>query len=113
VRRGGPGRRHREWTAVARTTAAQVSGAGDLTTATRAYTEARHRGLTEARVGQGTFVVESLSHARRAAGPSPEFDLSMNLPPQPLDADLEGRLTADVQPFNLGPNYRLSALRRA
>lgn len=88
----------------------------DLTTATRAYTEARHRGLTEARVEQGTFVVESLSHARRAAGPWPEFDPSMNRLPQPLDADLEGRLTADVQPFNLpidGPNYRLSALRPA
>jgi hypothetical protein len=54
-----------------------------------------------------------LSHARRAAGPWPEFDPSMNRLPQPLDADLEGRLTADVQPFNLGPNYRLSALRRA
>jgi DNA-binding transcriptional MocR family regulator len=68
----------------------------DLTTATRAYTEARHRGLTEARVGQGTFVAESLSHPRRAAGPWPEFDLSMNLPPQPLEADLEGRLTRGI-----------------
>src|SRR6266566_8522664 len=52
----------------------------DLTTATRAYAEARQRGLTEARVGQGTFVAESMSH-RHAAGPRPEFDLSMNLPP--------------------------------
>lgn len=68
----------------------------DLTTVTRAYVEARHRGLTEARVGQGTFVVESLSHPRRAAGPWAEFDLSMNLPPQPADADLEGRLTRGI-----------------
>src|ERR1044072_9957466 len=30
----------------------------DLTTVTRAYTEARQRGLTEARGGQGTFVGE-------------------------------------------------------
>jgi DNA-binding transcriptional MocR family regulator len=68
----------------------------DLTTVTRAYTEARHRGLTEARAGQGTFVAESLSHPRRAAGPWPQFDLSMNLPPQPLEADLEGRLTRGI-----------------
>ena len=68
----------------------------DLTTVTRAYTKARHRGLTEARVGQGTFVIESLSRARRAADPWPEFDLSMNFPPQPLDADLEGRLTRGI-----------------
>ena len=63
----------------------------DLTTVTRAYAEARQRGLTEARVGQGTFVAESM--ARQADAPSPAFDLTMNLPPQPLAADLEGRLT--------------------
>jgi DNA-binding transcriptional MocR family regulator len=65
----------------------------DLTTVTRAYTEAQRRGLTQARIRQGTFVVESLSRPRRSAGQPPEFDLSMNLPPQPLDTDLEGRLT--------------------
>jgi DNA-binding transcriptional MocR family regulator len=68
----------------------------DLTTVTRAYIEARHRGLTEARVGQGTFVAESLSHPRRATSPWSEFDLSMILPPQPLEADLEGRLTRGI-----------------
>ena len=50
----------------------------DLTTVTRAYTEARRRGLTEARVGLGTFVCETLSHVRHAAPPQPAFDLSMN-----------------------------------
>ena len=35
----------------------------DLTTVTRAYGEARRRGLTEARVGQGTFVAESRARA--------------------------------------------------
>src|SRR4051812_2198386 len=65
----------------------------DLTTATRAYLEARRRGLCEARVGQGTFVAESLSQAGRAASAGIAFDLSMNLPPQPLEADLEGRIT--------------------
>src|SRR5215469_17039977 len=57
----------------------------DLTTVTRAYTEARERGLTEARVGQGTFVAESLVPVRNADMPAPAFDLSMNLPPQPLE----------------------------
>jgi DNA-binding transcriptional MocR family regulator len=66
----------------------------DLTTVTRAYAEARERGLTEARVGQGTFVAESMMP--RAEAPAPHFDLSMNLPPQPLDADLEGRVARGI-----------------
>jgi DNA-binding transcriptional MocR family regulator len=65
----------------------------DLTTVTRAYNEARRRGLTEARVGQGTFVAESRVHAPRAAAAGVDFDLSMNLPPEPVEADLEGRVT--------------------
>ena len=82
----------------------------DLTTVTRAYTEARRCGLTEARTGQGTFVAESMSH--HAAGQRPELDLSMNLPPQPLEADLEGRLTRGIAAiqrdvgFSAHLNYR-------
>src|ERR1700751_1793872 len=68
----------------------------DLTTVTRAYTEARRCGLTEARAGQGTFVAESMAHIRHATRPGDEFDLSMNLPPQPMEADLEGRLFRGV-----------------
>jgi len=64
----------------------------DLTTVTRAYNEARRRGLTEARVGQGTFVAESVARAPRSTASGIEFDLSMNLPPEPIEADLEGRL---------------------
>jgi DNA-binding transcriptional MocR family regulator len=64
----------------------------DLTTVTRAYSEARRRGLTEARVGQGTFVAEATPPIRRDTGTRIAFDLSMNLPPQPADADLEGRI---------------------
>jgi DNA-binding transcriptional MocR family regulator len=66
----------------------------DLTTVTRAYAQARERGLTEARTGQGTFVAEDMM--ARPAAPAPAFDLSMNLPPQPLDADLEGRIARGV-----------------
>jgi DNA-binding transcriptional MocR family regulator len=84
----------------------------DLTTVTRAYAEARQRGLTEARVGRGTFVCESMSPARHAAASQPQFDLSMNLPPQPLAADLEGRITRGIAAiqrevgFSAHLNYR-------
>ena len=66
----------------------------DLTTVTRAYTEAQRSGLTEARVGQGTFVAESAAQARHT--PRSEFDLSMNLPPQPMEAGLEDRITRGI-----------------
>jgi DNA-binding transcriptional MocR family regulator len=84
----------------------------DLTTVTRAYAEARQRGLTEARVGRGTFVCETMSPARHAAAPQPQFDLSMNLPPQPLEAELEGRITRGIAAiqrevgFSAHLNYR-------
>src|SRR6201998_3330227 len=64
----------------------------DLTTVTRAYGEARRRGLLDARVGQGTFVSETTA---RAAGdlPAPvSIDLSMNIPPQPVEANLDLRI---------------------
>ena len=69
----------------------------DLTTVTRAYNEARRRGLTEARVGQGTFVAESAARAPRAAAAGLSIDLSMNLPPEPLEADLDGRLLRGLE----------------
>jgi len=63
----------------------------DLTTVTRAYGEAQRQGLTEATVGRGTFVkAPPAPHARASA--SPGIDLSMNLPPQPSDLDLDARL---------------------
>jgi DNA-binding transcriptional MocR family regulator len=68
----------------------------DLTTVTRAYAEARRRGLTEARVGRGTFVAENISEARFPPVGRTEIDLSMNLPPQPAEADLEGRIARGI-----------------
>src|SRR6185436_5570908 len=56
----------------------------DLTTVTRAYTQARRLGLTEALVGRGTFVKAGLSPQNRQAI-APGIDLSMNIPPQPQD----------------------------
>ncbi len=68
----------------------------DLTTVTRAYAEAQRRGLTEAKVGRGTFVAESVGEARLPSLARAEIDLSMNLPPQPAEADLEGRIARGI-----------------
>ncbi|MEO9336680.1 PLP-dependent aminotransferase family protein [Mesorhizobium sp. SB112] len=58
----------------------------DLTTVTRAFNEARRRGLVEAQAGRGTFISETLDGA--AAGQAhPLIDLSMNIPSQPSDVD--------------------------
>ena len=64
----------------------------DLTTVTRAYNEARRRGLTDAKVGQGTFVAENRTRPASRAAAGIDVDLSMNLPPSPIEADLEGRI---------------------
>ena len=69
----------------------------DLTTVTRAYGEARRRGLLEAQVGRGTFVSETTA---RAAGNIPirvKIDLSMNIPPQPVEANLDLRIAQGLK----------------
>jgi DNA-binding transcriptional MocR family regulator len=67
----------------------------DFTTVSRAYTEARRRGLVEGRVGHGTYV-----RARRTASlaPSPGgvVDMSMNLPPRFDDPGLVARMWAGI-----------------
>ena len=50
----------------------------DLTTVTRAYGEARRRGLLDARVGQGTFVSETTARATADIPHPVKIDLSMN-----------------------------------
>jgi DNA-binding transcriptional MocR family regulator len=64
----------------------------DLTTVTRAYGEARRRGLLEARVGQGSFVSETTARATSELPAPVSIDLSMNLPPQPVEANLDLRI---------------------
>lgn len=64
----------------------------DLTTVTRAYGEARRRGLLDARVGQGTFVSETTTRAKSDLPTYIEIDLSMNIPPQPVEANLDLRI---------------------
>ena len=53
----------------------------DFTTVSRAYAEARKRGLIEAKVGQGTYV-RTRRHPASKAQPSGLVDMSMNLPPR-------------------------------
>ena len=64
----------------------------DLTTVTRAYGEARRRGLLEARVGHGTFVSETTARASLDLPAQVKIDLSMNIPPQPVEANLDLRI---------------------
>lgn len=86
----------------------------DFTTVTRAYTEARSRGLIDGKVGQGTWVREpggddrpalGAAPPRRRVGQSPQgrpperapersglIDMSMNLPPPVGDSQLAARM---------------------
>jgi DNA-binding transcriptional MocR family regulator len=64
----------------------------DLTTVTRAYGEARRRGLIEAQVGRGSFVSETTVRPAAEGAPEVRIDLSMNVPPHPLEAQLDERI---------------------
>ena len=75
----------------------------DLTTVSRAYSEARRRGLLDARVGQGTFVsarntapnsppVEAAPTRPTSAAPAAVIDMTMNQPPLPDAPDLLERV---------------------
>lgn len=67
----------------------------DLTTVTRAFNEARRRGLVQAQAGRGTFISETLDGS---AGEQvkPLIDLSMNIPPQPPDVDFRKMFPAGI-----------------
>ncbi len=69
----------------------------DLTTVTRAYGEARRRGLLEAHVGRGTFVSETTARAARDIPVQVTIDLSMNVPPQPVEANLDLRIAQGLE----------------
>ncbi|PWC36097.1 PLP-dependent aminotransferase family protein [Azospirillum sp. TSO35-2] len=73
----------------------------DLTTVSRAYTEARQRGLLDARVGQGTFIrAQSAPPPRPAGSEAPPtvpasmalVDMTMNQPPLPDAPELMERV---------------------
>ena len=66
----------------------------DFTTVTRAYAEARKRGLVEGRVGHGTYVRLKQKQPEPASGRP--VDVSMNLPPRFEDAALEARMEGGI-----------------
>ncbi|WP_454726692.1 MULTISPECIES: aminotransferase-like domain-containing protein [Cupriavidus] len=77
----------------------------DLTTVTRAYTEARNRGLIESFGGRGSFVATP----RNAAG-AVRIDLGMNVPPQPSGRSLGDLVRTGVDELFLRQSSeRLSA----
>lgn len=80
----------------------------DLTTVTRAYAEARRRGLVEASVGRGTFV---RAPAPMATEPSGGVDLGMNLPPQPTDPSLRELLQQGFARLLAGADARMLTYR--
>ncbi|MAU94376.1 MAG: GntR family transcriptional regulator [Fulvimarina sp.] len=69
----------------------------DFTTVSRAYAEARMRGLVDSHVGRGTFV-----EAAEATGGRPDAvrgeaeDLTMNMPPEPSDPALLAKMQAGL-----------------
>jgi len=69
----------------------------DLTTVTRAYSEARRRGLIDAQVGRGSFVSETSVRPGRQHAPEVRIDLSMNVPPHPLEAQLDERILQGLE----------------
>jgi DNA-binding transcriptional MocR family regulator len=74
----------------------------DLTTVTRAFGEARRRGLLDAHVGRGSFV-RARPGASPAAPAAPLADLSMNMPPQPASLRLGTRIAADMAAIMSAP----------
>lgn len=77
----------------------------DLTTVTRAYAEARRRGLLDATVGRGTFVRSAArpDAARTEATAQGPVDLGMNLPPIPIDPALPVLLEQGFARLLAGP----------
>ncbi|MCT4656640.1 MAG: PLP-dependent aminotransferase family protein [Cohaesibacter sp.] len=82
----------------------------DFTTVTRAYREARARGLVEARVGQGTYV-KSIQKAAEERSATPGLvDMGMNQPPKFDNPALQKRM---MGAFDQGqPDAQLDLLMR-
>ncbi|MBR0679667.1 PLP-dependent aminotransferase family protein [Roseomonas eburnea] len=77
----------------------------DLTTVTRAYAEARRRGLLQATVGRGTFVrQETAVPSPRAGAQDGPVDLGMNLPPLPAELALPDLLQRGLARLLAGPD---------
>jgi DNA-binding transcriptional MocR family regulator len=78
----------------------------DFTTVSRAYAEARKRGLVEGRVGQGTYV----RMRRPSNSPSTVtgiVDMSMNLPPRFDDPELAAKMWDGIAELQAGDGLGL------
>lgn len=62
----------------------------DLTTVTRAFTEARRRNLIDATAGRGTFITPGEPE-------EPVLDLSMNIPPAPSGLNLPALIRSGIE----------------
>ncbi len=86
----------------------------DLTTITRAFTEARRRGLVEATVGRGTFVRSGASALRWRQDGHSVMDMTMNMPPVLTEPSLDRLLQEGVarlikrQDLNVLMSYRVT-----
>ncbi|NQZ52626.1 MAG: PLP-dependent aminotransferase family protein [Piscirickettsiaceae bacterium] len=81
----------------------------DLTTVTRAFNEARRRGLIDAKAGRGTFIKEGVESKiiSRDSEDNPPLDLSMNNPPQPEKANLQQRIPDGIASLISGARQML------
>lgn len=78
----------------------------DLTTITRAFNEARRRGLIEASAGRGTFVRAAGEVARAETSlRSTALDMGMNLPSQPVDAAFDVRIVEGLKALERRPDF--------
>ncbi|HWJ87736.1 MAG TPA: PLP-dependent aminotransferase family protein [Pelagibacterium sp.] len=78
----------------------------DLTTVTRAFNEARRRGLVQAQAGRGTFISDTLEGGAHPA--QSLIDLSMNIPPQPAAIDFRKLLPQAIGSVLATPRGLLS-----
>lgn len=74
----------------------------DLTTVTRAFNEARRRGLITAQAGRGTFISETVP-GKQGEQLQSLIDLSMNIPSQPSEPDFKRILPQSIAGVLTGP----------
>lgn len=82
----------------------------DLTTVTRAFNEARRRGLVDAQAGRGSFISDDFDPGRGAGSPvaTAPVRLSMNAPPQPHSADFPRLIPRSIADLLAGPRGMLN-----
>ncbi|WP_251976594.1 aminotransferase-like domain-containing protein [Salinicola avicenniae] len=80
----------------------------NFTTVTRAYNEARKRGLIEARVGRGSFVRQLMRpRILHAQEEKRVVDMTMNLPPEPIEGELDTLMQAGFDALKPNLNHLL------